>query len=74
MPVDSELRKLPRQWICNIGASVIGAPFQNWVSERINERNETAVEKKNMLIAMDPTVAAAFHASTAVSRKYIIAF
>ena len=71
MPDDKELRKLPRQWICNVGASIIGKPFQNWVSERINARNENAVEKKNMLIAMDPAVAAAFHASTAVSRKYL---
>ena len=74
MPDDKELRKLPRQWICNVGASIIGAPFQHWVAERINARNEGAVEKKNMLIAMDPAVAAAFHASTAVSRKYLFRF
>ena len=74
MPDDKELRKLPRQWICNVGASIIGKPFQNWVTERIKARNEGAVEKKNMLIAMDPAVAAAFHASTAVSRKCLIRF
>ena len=27
MPDDKELRKLPRQWICNVGASIIGKPF-----------------------------------------------
>ena len=27
MPDDKELRKLPKQWICNVGAAVIGQPF-----------------------------------------------
>ena len=69
LPDDKELRKTPKQWICNVGATVIGAPFQQWVGDRIKERNEAVTVQKNMLIAMDPRVAAAFHASTAVSRK-----
>ena len=31
LPVVSELRKVPKAWVCNIGASVIGAPFFDWV-------------------------------------------
>ena len=49
---------------------MIGEPFIAWVGERIKERNAAVTLEKNMLISMDPAVAAAFHASTAVSRKY----
>ena len=60
---------MPTAWVCNIGASVIGAPFFDWVNQRINERNANVVQEKNLAIAMDPQVAKAFHESTAVSRK-----
>ena len=64
-----ELLKTPKAWICNMGATVIGEPFQAWVGERIKERNETVTKERSMLIQMDPHVAAAFHGSSAVSRK-----
>ena len=70
LPVLSALRKVPKAWVCNIGASVIGAPFFEWVNQRINERNANVIQEKNLAIAMDPQVAKAFHESTAVSRKY----
>ena len=54
MPDDKELRKLPRQWICNVGAAVIGQPFQDWVAERIKERNMAVTQDKGLLISMDP--------------------
>ena len=69
LPELSELRKVPKAWICNIGASVIGAPFFEFVKERINERNASLVTEKNLAIAMDPQVAKAFHESTAISGK-----
>ena len=72
LPQESELRKTPKQWICNVGATVLGEPFIAWIGDRIKARNEAVKEEKNMLISMDPAVAAAFHASTAVSRKYIL--
>ena len=46
----------------------IGAPFQEWAQARINERNQEALHED--FINMDPEVAQAFRASTAVSRKY----
>ena len=74
LPDGKELLKTPKAWICNVGATVIGEPFQVWVGERIKERNETVTKERSMLIQMDERVAAAFHASTAVSRKYIFVF
>ena len=58
---------MPQQWICNVIATVVGAPFVNWVKARVNERNAEVVKEKNLAIAMDPDIAAAFHASNAVS-------
>ena len=39
LPDGKELRKVPRQLICNVISTVVGAPFVNWVKARINERN-----------------------------------
>ena len=67
LPDGKELRKVPRQWICNVIATVVGAPFVSWVKARVNERNAEVVKEKNLAIAMDPDIAAAFHSSNAVS-------
>ena len=45
--------------------------FTNWVQERINERNEKLKADKDMVIDMDPEIARIFHASTAVSGKFL---
>ena len=74
LPDGQELRKAPRQWIVNVAASILGKPFQDWVGAKIKERNATVTEERNMLINMDPRVAAAFHASNAVSCKYAFEF
>ena len=67
LPDGKELRKVPRQWICNIIATIIGVPFVEWVQARINERNAQIVEEKQLAIPMDKDILAAFNASTAVS-------
>ena len=54
----------------NIAYSIVGDKFAAWVKERIEERNAKVTKEQNMLIHMDPEVAAAFQASTAVSRTY----
>ena len=69
LPDGKELRKTPRQWILNVIATIVGKPFHEWVNQRIDERNAAVVEEHHLGITMDPQVAAAFHASTAVSRK-----
>ena len=66
-PIEREITRLPKQWICNVLYTVQGDAFGNWVKERIEERNSHVVKEKNMLIDLDPDVAAAFNNSTAVS-------
>ena len=67
LPDGKELRKVPREWICNVIATIVGEPFVEWVSARIHERNAQLVEEKQLGIDMDPEIAAAFHTSTAIS-------
>ena len=52
--------KLPKQWLVNVMASVVGKDFDTWVKQRILERNEKVVTDRQLMIDMDPTVALAF--------------
>ena len=70
MPDQQEIRKVSKEWICNICATVLGGVFSGWVRNRIEERNSAVRENKNLNIDADPEIAAAFRASTKVSRKY----
>ena len=69
---NGELRKLPRAWIINVAATVVGKPFIDWIKAKIQERNAKAAREQNLLIKMDPSLAAAFGNSTHFSRKYSI--
>ena len=62
-----EINKLPRAWVINVGATVVGQPFVDWVSKRIATRNEEMAKDRNLLIKMDPQLAQAFQRSTAIS-------
>ena len=46
--------KIPKQWLVNIFAAVIGNEFKGWVSQQVEERNALMNEKKEIMIAMDP--------------------
>ena len=50
--------------------SILKNIFSDWVKTQVEARNETVKSKKNMMIQMDPEIAAAFAASSKVSRKY----
>ena len=71
LPDDCDIEKLPKQWLCNICAAVLGSAFRQWVSLRIEARNAEMAETRDMMIHMDPMMAAKFEASTHVSCKYI---
>ena len=66
-PDEEDLPKIPKQWIVNVCAAVIGEPFKNWVADQIEIRNAERAEKREVMIAMDPELAAKFQASTHVS-------
>ena len=70
LPDQEDLPKTPKQWICNVCAAVIGEPFRAWVKQQVEERNAAMADKRDMMIAMDPEMAAKFKASTHVSRKF----
>ena len=52
-----EINKLPRAWVINVGATVVGQPFIDWVSKRIATRNSKMAKDRNLLIKMDPQLA-----------------
>ena len=70
MPDSQEIHKVPKQWIANVANSILKNIFSDWVKAQVEARNETVKSKKNMMIQMDPEIAAAFAASSKVSRKY----
>ena len=70
LPDQQEIRKVPKEWICNVLATVLKGMFTGWVKNRIEERNEAVKEAKNTDIGMDPDMAAAFRASTKTSCRY----
>ena len=48
-------------------AYVLGDLFKGWVKHQVEERNAEMCAKKEMMISMDPEMAAKFRASTHVS-------
>ena len=50
-------------------ATVLEDVFTDWVGQQINDRNIEVTDKKEMNIELDEDIAAAFNASTSVSRK-----
>jgi hypothetical protein len=68
-PEVKEQAKLPRQWIINVLYSTIGQDFAFFVKTRTEERNQKIYVKKDLSVAIDKDVLAAFNKSTLVSSK-----
>ena len=62
--MDREIPKLPKQWIANVCATVLGDKFTDWVAAKVKERNEELLVAKGLVIEMDPEIAEVFQAST----------
>ena len=71
---EKEWDKLPRQYLANVIYTIVGRAFQIWVDKKIEQRNEKVVKEHNMMIELDPEIAAIFNASSAVSGKYCMSF
>ena len=67
LPCEKEIVKLPKQYLTNVIYTIVGQDFANWVRARIEERNAKVQKEKDLMIAVDPAIAAAFQNSTAVS-------
>ena len=67
LPPESEIEKLPRQYIINVIYTLVGEPFSKWVDGRVNARNEKILNEQDLLIEMDPELAGIFRQSTSMS-------
>ena len=62
---------MPKAWIGNVCATVLGDTFTKWVSHQVEERNKRIIVEKGLAIEMDSKIAEAFYASTKTSGKLI---
>ena len=57
LPEPREFKKVPKQWIANVCATILGDTFTNWVSKQVEERNKKIVKDRGLGIQMDPRLA-----------------
>ena len=69
-PEERDLPKIPRAWLANVIYTIVGDQFNQWVQERIRERNDRVASNHDLMIELDPAIARAFEASTMISSKY----
>ena len=67
LPDMIEIPRLPKDYLANVAFTVVGKPFGEWVKNHIEERNQRITIDKQLNIELDPELADAFNASTAVS-------
>ena len=72
MPDDRDLSKVPRQWLINVIYSIVGDDFRKWVSVEVKNRNDQLADNQNLMIELDPEIAAAFGSSLNISSKFIV--
>lgn len=70
LPDQRDLHRLPRQYIVNVIYTIVGQPIKDYVSECIKKRNDEIAENRNLLIELDPQIAAAFKTSVNISSKF----
>ena len=71
LPPSKEIAKLARCYLANVVYTIIGQPFQDWVTFQVNARNKRVALEGNNVISMDPEIAQIFHQSTSISGKYL---
>jgi hypothetical protein len=69
LPPSKEICKLCRSYLANVIYTVMGEPFQQWVTAQVNRRNQKVALEGNNVISMDPQIARIFQQSTAISGK-----
>ena len=70
LPDERDMVKLPRQWLINVIYSLAGDDFRVWVSQQVKNRNDRVAEKNDLMIELDPEIAAAFGESANISSKF----
>ena len=69
-PISKEICKLPKQFVLNVLYAVIGDSFSNYISLKVHARNEKVAAERDIMINVDPELAAAFNNATHISCKY----
>jgi hypothetical protein len=54
LPPSKEITKLCRGYLSNVIYTVMGEPFQQWVHQQVNIRNQKVALEGNNVISMDP--------------------
>ena len=60
LPPPKEISKLSRSYLSNVIYTVMGEPFQAWITEQVNKRNQKVALEGNNVISMDPEIARIF--------------
>ena len=72
--VKHEILKLPREFIGNVIATIVGDPFYEWVDEQIKIRNAKFKEEHDQFLELDEGVATVVVGSTSISCKYLFRY
>ena len=56
MPVFREAKRLKKEFIVNVCATILGDRFKKWVKERTQHRNEKVLKERNLLMKLDNDV------------------
>ena len=67
LPCEKETKKMNKQYLVNLVYGIVGEKFRLWIQGTVEERNEKLATDKNLMIAFDPEIAAAFERSTHIS-------
>ena len=70
--VQNEILKLPRSYIGDVIATIVGDPFYDWVDERIRIRHAKFKEEHEQNLELDEEVAAVYQASTSIGSKCLL--
>ena len=74
LPPSKEITKLSRGYLSNVIYTIMGEPFQQWVTAQVNLRNQMVALEGNNVISMDPQIAQIFNQSTSISGKCLPCF
>ena len=70
LPHPKDRYRLPRSYIVDLFATLIGDDFDEFVASKIQARHEHVSASNNLMLSLDPAVAKLFESSKAVSSKY----
>ena len=68
-PEDRDMPRLPREWILNMCHSLLKDDFQNFIDNKVEDRNEALKSTKGLTMNMAPEIYEIYKNSSSVSSK-----